>query len=147
MANLYVYKDNEITQFISNNLLISLKLEEYGIKLNHADFENIEEFTAKVLATTAYTNWDIFRSNTPITSRDLHYHMYLQARLMVKGIGRFCFEIDDELLELDVGPGDFISFPAKVIHYFNTLEPTLAIRFFSTDDGDDDRFDAESTYD
>ena len=147
MAELYIYEDNEIKSFISNSLLIKLKLEKYNIKLNSAEFYDLEEFANEILATSSYTNWDVFKTNTAITLKDLHYHMYLQARLIVKGNGRFCFEVDNEILEVHVGPGDFISFPAKIVHYFNTLVPTMAIRFFSTDEGDDDRFEPDTNFD
>jgi cupin superfamily acireductone dioxygenase involved in methionine salvage len=146
MPKLYVYTDNKLRQFVSNSLLIQITLEKYGIKLRNAEFDNLEAFAKQTMEEAGYTSWDLHTSTTPVTSRDLHYHMYMQGRLIVKGHGSFYFEIDNTKLELIVGPSDFIKIPPKVIHYFNTVEPVVAVRFFSTDDGDDDRVNSNRAY-
>jgi cupin superfamily acireductone dioxygenase involved in methionine salvage len=147
MAVFYRYEEKEITQFITNPYLLKIELEKYGIYYSTDAFNDLDKFADSVLKKFGYTNWDIHRSTLAITSRDLHYHMYAQARMIIKGSGTFYFEIDDFVIELVVDPGDFIAFPPKVVHYFNTIVPVVALRFFSTDARDDDKINAYGTYD
>ena len=132
MAVFYKYKNKELQQFIKNELLIKVELEKYGIIYNQTEILDMDSFIVDVFYKYDFVDYDIFQTMSALTTKDPHTHKDDEGRLIVKGTGRFYFEIDNIKLELHMNAGDFIIIPAGTVHYFSAVEPIVAIRFFST---------------
>lgn len=132
MAVFYKYKNKELQQFIKNELLIKIELEKYGVIYNQTEILDMDSFIVDVSYKYDFVDYDIFQTMSALTTKDPHTHNDNEGRLIVKGTGRFYFEIDDMKLELHMNAGDFIIIPAGTVHYFSAVEPIVAIRFFST---------------
>jgi cupin superfamily acireductone dioxygenase involved in methionine salvage len=132
MASLYVYEQENLAQFLTNELLINIELAKYDIVFNKTDFFNMDEFTAKVSDKYNFVRHDLHIIESRMIKNEPHYHDDNEARMIVKGSGIFYFIINDTKLELEVDPGTFIVIPKKVTHYFKTFEKMTVLRFFST---------------
>ena len=66
-----------------------------------------------------------------------HYHTDYEMRLFTVGTAKFSLKIDETIYELTVKPGDLISIPANVNHWFDAGEnPNFtAVRFFTDKNG------------
>ena len=131
MALLYSYNGKELEQFISNETLIRIELKKYNIVFEKAEFFNLEKFVAYMFIKYNFVRYDIKQITSPIIKNEPHSHNNDEARMIIKGDGVFFFDIEDIHLQLEVVPGDFVVIPANLTHYFKTICPLTAIRFFS----------------
>lgn len=136
MPFLYVYnkESKELKQLLINSMLISIELKKYGILCYKSEFHNLEPFIQEVYKTYGFDRYDIKQIDSPMLSNDTHSHKHKEARMILRGEGRFYFNIDGTQLQLDVGVGDFVVIPENIIHYIKTSAPLTALRFFSTED-------------
>jgi len=66
-----------------------------------------------------------------------HHHPEIEARLFLAGLGCFYLRVDDMVYALACEPGDFLSLPPQVSHWFkmDTSEPMCAVRLYSSAHG------------
>lgn len=66
-----------------------------------------------------------------------HSHPDNQARLFLAGRGRFYLRAETEIHALDCGPGDFVTLPAKLAHWFelDTSAAFCVVRLFAFAEG------------
>ena len=131
MANLYSYKEKRLNQFLTNELLIKIKLEKYGIVYDKTEFFNLDTFVIDTFYKYDFVRYDIKQLDGAIMKNDPHSHDGDEARMVLRGEGRFYFDLEDRQLQLDVVAGDFVVIPANLIHYFKTNGCITVIRFFS----------------
>ena len=136
MPFLYTFnkETKELKQLLINSMLISIELKKYGILCYKSEFHNLEPFVQEIYKTHGFVRYDIKQIDSPMISNDIHFHPRKEARMILRGEGRFYFNVDDTQLQLDVSAGDFVIIPENMIHYFKTSSPLSAIRFFSTEE-------------
>lgn len=146
MTSLHQYDTTtkQLLKFSTNLDNIKHELKKFGIKFNHTSRADLETLMASTAFQHGFVTTDIFQSDKP-RIMEPHFHCDREARLMLKGQGTFFIIIpahtdDDEnevpemVFELQVGIGDFVSIPDRMIHGFESAQPILVARFFSGKD-------------
>ena len=134
MNGLIEYKDDDINGFFIERDSIEAKLSQYNISLSKQEFFNLRYFVDQKFYSHGYREHNIYRNSIAYTKNDAHEHGTEEARMILRGTGRFYFLINNVRLELDVYPGDFIVIPAGMTHYFNHIESVLVLRFIDKED-------------
>jgi len=129
MTALYTYTDKKITQFLLDPQQIVEELTKYDILYHSSTFHDVDEFIKQVMDEYDYTHYDIIKIESPMIMNSLHRHKFREARFIFKGTGTFYFNIDNKFIELNVGPGDFITIPPMIDHNFKTVEVMDVMRF------------------
>lgn len=144
MTSLHQYDTNtkQLLKFSTDVTNIRHELKKFGIKFNHTAYADLETLLASTAFQHGFVTTDFYQSDKP-RIMDPHFHNDREARLLLKGKGTFFIVIpahtndDDEIevpemvFELQVGTGDFVSIPDRMVHGFESQEPLLVARFFS----------------
>jgi len=130
MARLYKYKDDRLDQFLSNEMLIRIELEKYDIVFNRMEFFNISAFVAETISLYDFLNYRLDETCSPLIKNVYTAYEVDTGMMVIEGEGRFYFEYEDELLKLDVFPGDFVVIPKDISFCFKASEPITTITFF-----------------
>lgn len=129
MARLYKYNDKELNQFLSNEMLIRIEMEKYDITFNRMEFFNISAFVVETISLYNFLNYRLDEICSPLIKNIYHAYKVDTGMMVVEGEGRFYFEFDDEMLKLDVFPGDFVVIPKDLSFCFKSSEPITTITF------------------
>jgi hypothetical protein len=120
----------DIQKMLFDYKLINVELAHYNVKI-----EKFNQLSITDISTFGndYVTWDIFTSE-PI-SMDPHYHIGPEYRIILDGLVKFYFSINDSIYELDLEAGYGINVPDKQVHWFKSYESFTAIRFFTNPEG------------
>jgi cupin superfamily acireductone dioxygenase involved in methionine salvage len=130
MARLYKYKDDRLDQFLSNEMLIRVELEKYDITFNRMEFFNISAFVTETISLYDFLNYRLDETCSPLIKNVYTTYEVDTGMMLIEGEGRFYFEHEEELLKLDVFPGDFVVIPKNLAFCFKASEPISTITFF-----------------
>ncbi len=133
MVTLYIKnKLDNIQKVIFDYDLIYIELNQYNIniekylELSNQDLESIAK-------RNEYVYWDYFKSDPIIM--EAHYHKGPEHRIILNGSVTFSLYVNDLIYELNLDAGYGINVPDRQIHWFKSIEPFQAVRFFTNLDG------------
>jgi len=133
MSMLYGYTNKKITKFLTDYDFITTELNEYGIELSRVMFHDIGEFTNNIIESSEFDKHQVDIINSPMLDNVPAYHPTTTAMAVLKGVGKYHFEIDNSKFELLVEAGDFIAVPPTIKQCFTTIQHMTVIKFSATD--------------